>query len=88
MKITSTIARLLLGAIFLFFGSNLFLNFLHQPLPGGVAGQFFGALYVTHYLYVIAFVQVFTGILLLINHLVPLALILLAPIIASSLCTF
>jgi len=64
------------------------LNFLHQPLPGGVAGQFFGALYVTHYLYVIAFVQVFTEFWLLINHLVPLRSFCWLPSSASSLCTF
>lgn len=81
MKIAATIARYLLGAIFLFFGSNLFLNFLHSPIPPGVAGQFFGALASSHYIYVVATIQVVTGILLLINRYVPLALTLLAPVI-------
>jgi len=34
-EIAYTIARFLLGAIFLFFGSNLFINFLHAPMPAG-----------------------------------------------------
>jgi hypothetical protein len=85
MKIAATIARLLLGAIFVFFGSNLFLNFLHAPTPAGTAGQFFGALFVSHYIYAIAFFQVAGGLLLLINRYVPLGLILLAPLIVGIL---
>ena len=85
MKVVSTIARYLLGAIFLSFGSNLFFNFLHPPMPTGVTGQFFGALVVTHYIYVIAFFQAAPAILLLINRYVPLGLILLAPILVGIL---
>jgi len=83
MKIVSAIAHYLLGLMFLFFGANLFLNFLHAPLPTGVEGQFFGALVDSHYIYVIAFLQVVPAILLLINRFVPLGLILLAPIIVG-----
>src|SRR5712691_3755048 len=42
MKITSTIARYLLGLIFLTFGLNGFLHFIPMPPPTGVAAQFFG----------------------------------------------
>jgi putative oxidoreductase len=42
MKITSTIARYLLGLIFLTFGLNGFLHFIPTPPPTGVAAQFFG----------------------------------------------
>ena len=83
MKIAATIARYLLGAIFLFFGSNLFLNFLHAPTPSGVQGQFWAALNGSHYIYAIAFFQVVPGILLLLNRYVPLALALLAPVIVN-----
>ena len=81
MKITSMIARLLLGLIFAFFGSNLLLNFLHSPMPTGIAGQFFGALFASHFIQVVAVFQVVPGILLLINRYVPLALALLGPVI-------
>jgi putative oxidoreductase len=83
MRIVAMIARLLLGAIFVVFGMNLFLNFLHAPMPTGTAGQFFGALYVSRYIYAVACFQVVPGLLLLVNRYVPLALALLAPVIVN-----
>ena len=67
-------------------GQNGFLNFIHFPALGGIAGQFMGALYVSHYLWVIFAVQVIPGVLLLINRYVPLAVALLAPVIVNILC--
>lgn len=88
MKIVATAARVLLGAIFLFFGLNLFLHFLPMmPMPAGAAGQFFTVLRVTHYIYAVAFFQVVPGFLLLVNRYVPLALTLLAPVIVNILLT-
>ena len=49
MKIAVLIARVLLGLLFLVFGLNGFLNFLHMPMPSGLAGQYMGALFVSHY---------------------------------------
>jgi hypothetical protein len=86
MKIASVIARYLAGVIFLVFGLNGFLHFIPLPPPGGVAGQFMGALFVSHYLTVIFAVQVIGGVLLLINRFVPLALAVLAPVIVNILC--
>lgn len=84
MKIAVTIARLLLGLVFLFFGSNLFLHFLPMgPMPSGPAGQFFGALAASNYMYVVAVFQVAPAILLLIDRYVPLALTLLGPVIVN-----
>jgi hypothetical protein len=83
VKIAYHAARLLLGMIFLFFGSNLFLNFLHAPMPTGVMGQFSGALFSSHYIYAVGLFQVVPAILLLINRYVPLALALLAPVIVN-----
>ena len=84
MKIVSTIARYLLGLIFLVFGLNLLFHFLPMgPMPTGPAGQFFGALFVTHYIYFVAAFQVVAAILLLINCFVPLGLVLLAPVIVN-----
>ena len=84
MRIASVIARYLAGAIFLVMGLNGFLNFIPLPPPGGVAGQFMGALYVSHYLWVIFAFQVITGVLLLINRYVPLAVAILAPVLCLS----
>ena len=55
MKILVLIARLLLGLIFVVFGLNGFLNFLSMgPMPTGLAGQFIGALVLSHYFWVVA----------------------------------
>lgn len=85
MKTASTVARYLAGAIFLIFGLNGFLHFIPMPPPNGVAAQFMGALYVTHYLTLIFAVQVVGAVLLLVNRFVPLALAILAPVIVNIL---
>ena len=85
MRITSVIARYLAGVIFLVMGLNGFLNFIPLPPPGGVAGQFMGALYVSHYLWVIFAFQVIAGVLLLVNRYVPLAVAILAPVLVNIL---
>ena len=73
--------------IFVVFGLNGFLNFLDMgPPPAGLAGQFIGALFVSHYYWVIAALQVAGGALLLVNRFVPLALVLLGPIIVNIIC--
>ena len=83
MKTASVIARYLAGAIFLVMGLNGFLHFIPFPPPAGVAGQFMGALYVSHYLWVIFGFQVIAGVLLLINRYVPLAVAMLAPVVVN-----
>jgi putative oxidoreductase len=83
MKIASLISRLLLGLIFLAFGLNGFLHFIPMPPPTGVALQFFMAMIATHYWVVIFGVQVIGGVLLLVNRFVPLALVLVGPVIVN-----
>ena len=85
MRTASVIARYLAGVIFLVMGLNGFLNFIPFPPPVGVAGQFMGALYVSHYLWVIFAFQVIAGALLLLNRYVPLAVAVLAPVIVNIL---
>jgi putative oxidoreductase len=87
MKIIILIARLLLGLIFVVLGLNGFLNFLSMgPMPTGLAGQFIGALFLSHYFWVVAALQIIGGALLLANRFVPLALVLLGPVIVNILC--
>jgi putative oxidoreductase len=86
MRTVSVTARYLAGVIFLAFGLNGFLSFIPLPQPEGIAGQFMGALFVSHYLTVIFAVQVIAAVLLLINRYVPLALAALAPVIVNILC--
>lgn len=83
MRITGLIARYLLGLIFLVFGANGFLHFIPMPPPAGVAGQFMGALFVSHVLVVIFLLQLIGGILLLVGRYIPLGLVLLGPVIVN-----
>jgi putative oxidoreductase len=86
MKTTSTIARYLLGLIFLVFGLNGFLNFIHQPPPANpVAIQFLVAVSTSHYIAVVFVVQIIGGVLLLAGRFVPLGLAVLAPVLANIL---
>ena len=86
MKITSTIARYLLGLIFLVFGLNGFLNFIHQPPPANpVAIQFLVAVSASHYIAVVFVAQIIGGVLLLAGRFVPLGLAILAPILVNIL---
>jgi hypothetical protein len=84
MKIAALIARILLGLVFLVFGMNGFLNFIPMgPMPSGLAGQFAGALFQSHYVYIVSALQVVGGALLLVNRYVPLAMVLLGPVIVN-----
>jgi len=85
MRIASLIAQYLAGVIFLVFGLNGFLNFIPLPPPAGIAGQFMGALFASHYLWVIFAFQVIAAVLLLVNRYVPLAVAILAPVLVNIL---
>jgi len=81
-----TIARILMGLIFLVFGLNGFLHFIPQPkkpMPEG-AMAFAGALMKAGYMFpMVMGTQFLVGVLLLLNRFVPLALALLAPVIVN-----
>jgi putative oxidoreductase len=85
MKIAVLVARILLGLTFLVFGLNGFLNFLHMPMPPGPAGQYMGVLFMSHYLHAVFLVEVVGGALLLSGQFIPLALVLLGPVIFNIL---
>ncbi|HEU4635923.1 MAG TPA: hypothetical protein VFS41_07090 [Edaphobacter sp.] len=85
MKTAFTIARILLGLLFTVFGLNGFLHFIPMQPPTGLAGQYMGALFVSHYLAVVFLVELIGGLLLLVNRYVPLALLLLGPVVVNIL---
>ena len=85
MKIAVLIARILLGLMFLVFGLNGFLNFLHMPMPPGPAGQYMGVLFMSHYLHVVFVLEIVGGALLLSGQFIPLALVLLGPVFFNIL---
>jgi uncharacterized membrane protein YphA (DoxX/SURF4 family) len=79
-------ARLVLGLIFAVFGLNFFVGFLPAPELSPRAGAFFQALIDSGYLFAVEkVVELAAGILLLAGWFVPLALVLLAPIVLNIL---
>ncbi len=79
MKLSATIARYLLGIIFVIFGLNGFMHFLPQPpQTNPLAIQFFVTVFSSHFAYMFFSIQLIAGLMLLSGFFVPLALILLA----------
>jgi uncharacterized membrane protein YphA (DoxX/SURF4 family) len=81
-----TIARVLLGLMFLVFGLNGFLNFIPPPKDGipEAAMAFSVAMMKTGYLLqLVKGTEVLVGVLLLLNRFVPLALVILAPVLVN-----
>jgi uncharacterized membrane protein YphA (DoxX/SURF4 family) len=85
MPSISTITRTLLGLAFLTFGLNYFFNFLPQPKdpPPAEAIAFIVPFMGAKYLALIKTIEVASGLALLANRFVPLALALLAPILVG-----
>ena len=84
MKKAELIARILLGFIFALFGVNYFLEFLPKP-DGFKALVFFKLLDSSGYLAVVKVIELVGGVMLLANRFVPLALVLLGPIVVNIL---
>jgi len=84
MKYVIVIVRVLLGLMFLVFGSNAFLKFIPMPEMHGQSGAFITALVSSGYMYVVAVLQVLGGLCLLLGaRFVPLGLTLLGPVIVN-----
>jgi putative oxidoreductase len=83
MKIAIIIVRILLGLMFVVFGSNAFLHFIPMQLPPGQAGAFTMALFSSGYFYAIAVLQIAGGLVLLSGRYIALGLMLLGPVIVN-----
>ncbi|MEW6058018.1 MAG: DoxX family protein [Bdellovibrionota bacterium] len=79
------IARILLGLIFFVFGLNGFLNFIPVPpnLPEKLQAFTTGLMATGYFFPFLKATEVICGLLLLIGAFVPLALVVLAPIIIN-----
>ena len=81
------IARVLLGLMFFVFGLNGFLFFIPQPPPDQMPAalvEFSTAMMKTGFLFqLVKGTEVVMGLLLLLNRFVPLALVILAPVIVN-----
>ncbi len=84
MKIATHVARYLLGTVFFVFGINGFLGFIPLPPLPTEAQEFLGAMIKTGYLFnLVKVTEITVGLLLLSGRFVPLALVLLSPIILN-----
>lgn len=84
-----TAARVLLGLVFFVFGLDGFLNFVPKPdpstMPAGSVALFSAFVASGYLLQLIKGTEVLVGVLLLANRFVPLALIVLAPVMVNIL---
>jgi putative oxidoreductase len=86
MNRVSTVARYLLGFLFVVIGLNGFFHFLPMPPPpSSLAIEYFTAVTVSHYMVPVFLLQLISGILLLANRFVPAALVVLAAILFNIL---
>lgn len=86
MKIAILICRILLGLIFVVFGTNILFPFLPMPpMPASDATTFATILMTHKYMAFVGVIQLISGILLLVGRYVPLALTMLAPVIVNIL---
>jgi uncharacterized membrane protein YphA (DoxX/SURF4 family) len=87
-RVLPAIARVLMGLGFTVFGLNGFFHFIPDPktpMPEG-AMNFVGAMMKTGYLFqMVMGTQLLVGVLLLLNLFVPLALVLIMPILVNIL---
>lgn len=86
-RFAPSIARVLLGLVFFVFGLNGFLNFISPPPPESMPPKlvaFSQALMDSGYLMqLVKGTEVVVGLLFLLNRFVPLALVVLAPIMVN-----
>ena len=86
MKHLPMLARVLLGLIFAVFGVVGLFELGPQPEMGEEAGAFMGAVMDTGYLWpVIKVTEIVCGVLLILGIFVPLALVVLAPVVLNIL---
>ncbi|WP_395752338.1 hypothetical protein [Prosthecobacter sp.] len=85
MKHIPTIARLLLGLIFVVFGFNMWFHYINIPLPkeGTPAANFMFSIYGSGYLDVVKVLEVTGGLLLLSGRFTNLALTLVGPVVVN-----
>lgn len=83
MKVAVLITRLLFGGLFVVFGLNHFLGFLEQPEPSPGAQEFWTGLGYLPTL--IHGTELACGALIAIGLLVPLALIVVTPVVVNIL---
>lgn len=83
MKYIPIVARILLGLVFLFASITFFMS-KPPELPPGDMADFFKGMAATHYFfYLLKVTELVCGLMLVSGFFVPLALVILAPIILN-----
>ncbi len=85
-RYVSVAARILLGLVFFVFGLNGFLQFIpppSAPMPEGAVAFLEGLMSAPYMQPLLSGTQVLVGVLLLSNRFVPLALVLIAPVVVN-----
>ena len=86
MKTTFVVSRVLLGLVFFAAGlSGFIMSANPPPMPPGLAGTFQDVFFQSHWVLFVDSVEFVAGSLLLANRYLPLALSLLAAVIANIL---
>ncbi len=85
MKIAVLIARILLGLVFLVFGLNNLHPFMPMQTMPGDAGTLSTIMFVHGWIVFHGVLYVIAGVLLLVGRYVPVALVILGPIIVNIL---
>ncbi len=85
MRLAVTVVRVLMGLLLLVLGLNGFLHFIpgSDVIPPGAMGAFTEALISGHIQPVVSGFQVIIGALLIAGRFVPLALVMLVPILVG-----
>ena len=85
MKIAVVIARVLLGAAFVFAGVAKFMPMKAGAIPPGDAGAMMMLMFAHKWMVLYGLLEAVSGLLLLVNRYVPLALTLLAGLLLNIL---
>ena len=85
MNYIVALSRILLGLIFVVFGLNGFLHFIPTAQFPGVAEQFIGAIFASHFYIVVFLTQIVGSLPLLANRYVPFGLLVLGPVLVNIL---
>lgn len=86
MTTLTTVARIILAVFLIVLGSNGFFNFLPYPEMSDSANAFMGAINSAKFIFpLIGLVEIVSGFMLLTKKAVPLALILVFPILINAM---
>jgi uncharacterized membrane protein YphA (DoxX/SURF4 family) len=85
MKIAALICRILLGLVFVVFGFNKIVPFMHAAMPPGDAGAWSLLMVNHHWMTVVGIFETVGGLFLLSGRFVPLGLTLVAPVCVNIL---